>query len=301
MSIWLTADIGGTKVSAAAFDGQRLIGRTQTQTRPGRGANAVTEEVCLMLRQAAQVAGDDRILGIGIACPGPLSPSRGVVIKAPMLGWENYPLKEEIEQRMGCPALIENDANAAAYGEYKRGAGRGAQSVAYITISTGVGCGLVLGGKILEGFHESAGELGHLVIHQGGRECACGRRGCLETYASGTAIGRAADAIQKGMNACDAAACARAGDERFIRLFADAGEALGFGIAAIKQLIDVECVVLGGSVTQSFDLFAPALTRTVQESCYFGREPEKWLKTAALNADCGLIGAGILAMERFTE
>jgi len=298
MSIWLAADVGGTKISAAAFDGEKLICRHQEATRPERGAEAVVQTLIDVLRSAADECGQE-IKGIGIACPGPLSPSQGVVIKAPMLQWENVPLAKLISDAFGLPALLENDANAAAYGEYRLGAGKGSDSMAYITVSTGVGCGLVLDGKVVEGAHEGAGEIGHLVIEKNGNPCPCGRRGCLETYASGTAIGKAANQIRPGTDARMAAELARNGEEEFKKLFENAGDALGMGVAALKQLMDIGCFVFGGSVTQSMDLFAPALIHRVQESAYFADEPEKWLKKAELGADCGLYGAGLLAMERF--
>ena len=218
-----------------------------------------------------------------------------------MLGWENVPLTDIVSERLRLPALLENDANAAAYGEYRLGAGRGAKALAYVTVSTGVGCGVVIDGNILSGAHESAGEVGHLIIRRGGRLCACGRKGCLETYASGTAIAREASKILPDPDAKKAAALARAGDARFQDVFARAGDALGVGVAAIKQLIDVDRVVLGGSVTAAYDLFAPALVRRVRESSYWSDRPEAWLRMAQWGADCGLYGAGLLATERFSE
>ncbi len=297
MRNWLAADIGGTKLAVAAFDGERLIGRAQTHTDAGRGAEKVIDTLCEALTEARARAGGVT-LGVGIACPGPLSPSRGVVVKAPMLGWENVPLVSIVSRRLNLPALLVNDADAAAYGEYCLGAGRGAKASAYITVSTGVGCGLVLNGKVWQGAHESAGELGHLMIERNGRACACGRKGCLETYASGTAIAREAEKMIPGTDARGAAALARAGDARFLEIYARAGDALGVGVAALRQLIDVDRVVLGGSVTAAYDLFAPALIRRVNENSY-GFDDADWLRAAALGGDAGLYGAGLLAMENY--
>jgi len=300
MRFWLTADIGGTKMAAALFNGTKLINRIQRPTEPQRGSAAVISSLCSLLLEVGQ--GDLRhIAGVGIACPGPLSPSMGVVIKAPMLGWDNVPLAAMIREQLDLPVLIAHDAQAAAYGEYRLGAGKGAGSMAYITVSTGVGCGLVLGGKPVYGAHEAAGELGHLVIHPDGRPCACGRFGCLEAYASGTAIGKAASAIIPGLTAMDAELQAIAGDERFMRLFDDAGDALGLGIAALRQILDVERVVIGGSVSNAFSLFYPALKRRLLSSCYFGGDTEEWIRRAELGADNGLYGAGFMAMEQLGQ
>ena len=303
---WLAADIGGTKLAVAAYDGKKLFARMERPTAGHRGAEAVLDDLTDMLRCCAEKAGLTEILGVGVACPGPLSAREGVVIKAPMLGWENMPIVKRLEERLHCAVRLENDANAAAYGEYRMGAGKGTESMAYVTVSTGVGCGLVVNGRLLSGFHEGAGEIGHLCLVPDGLPCACGRKGCLELYASGTAIGREAKklAASQGMNpdemnAKEASRLAREGREEYRALFEAAGEALGQGIAALQQLLDVERIVIGGSVSASMDLIQPALVRSAQSASYWAEHPENWLFLAKLQPDSGLYGAACLAADRF--
>lgn len=302
-------DIGGTKISAGVFrpDGVMRT-RSEAPTEARQGPDAVVERICRTIREALALAGEETPEAIGVACPGPLSPSRGEVIFAPTLGWRNLPITRRISQQFDCPVILENDANAAAYGEYRLGAGRGSSSLAYLTVSTGVGCGLVLDGKILQGFHESAGEFGHLnVVPEGGRPCLCGRTGCLEAYASGTGIAAMARERMKieptalsqyaSVTAREVAQCAQEGDALCLSIYREAGEKLGRGIAALQMLVDIECVVLGGSVVHAFDLFAPSLVRTVEALSYWGAESEKWLRKARLAPDAGLVGAALLAAQ----
>ncbi len=302
---WLAADIGGTKLAAACFDGEKLLARAQIETKPELGVETTVERFAELLKTTAEKA-DIEPVGLGIASPGPLNATEGVVIHAPMLGWKNVPIVQMLSERLRIPAVLENDANAAALGEYRLGAGQGSGSMAYITVSTGVGCGIVLDGKIWQGFHQSAGEIGHLVIKPNGLPCPCGRRGCLELYGSGTAIGREAKKLAAGqglapdrMDAKAASELARQGKADYRALFEEAGQALGYGIAALQQLLDIERVVIGGSVVASFDLIKPALISTAQSASYWADEPEKWLRLATLQPDSGLYGAACLAAEQF--
>lgn len=305
MKGWLAADIGGTKLSAAAYDGERILARGQIETLPEKGYADVIERLACLLEKTAGEA-DVEPLALGIACPGPLSATRGVVEHAPLLGWHDVPVVKLLSDRLRIPAILENDANAAALGEQRMGAGQGCASMAYITVSTGVGCGIVLDGQIWQGRHESAGELGHLVIHPEGLACPCGRRGCLELYASGTAIGREAKKLAAAqgldpekMDAKEASRLAREGRAEYRALFDAAGTALGQGIAALQQLLDVERIVIGGSVSASLDLIQPALVRSAQSASYWADHPENWLFLAKLQPDSGLYGAACLAADRF--
>lgn len=295
---WLAADIGGTKLAVAAYDGKKLFARMERPTAGHRGAEAVLDDLTDMLRCCAEKAGLTEILGVGVACPGPLSAREGVVIKAPMLGWENMPIVKRLEERLHCAVRLENDANAAAYGEYRMGAGKGTESMAYVTVSTGVGCGLVVNGRLLSGFHEGAGEIGHLCLVPDGLPCACGRKGCLELYASGTGIGRFISQRKGGaLTAKDAAHMAEEGDQDALEAFRRAGEYLGRGLGYVLQLIDPECVVIGGSVRNALHLMKDALADTVQRTSYWGENPDRWLRVAELSGDSGLWGAALLASE----
>lgn len=296
---WLSADIGGTKLAAAAWDGSHLHASSSIPTNAYQGPDQVIERLVGLLKETADKAGIRKLSGIGVACPGPLSGKRGVVIKAPNLGWENIPISMILSERFYCPVVLENDANAAALGEYTFGAGRGTESMAYITVSTGVGCGIVLDGKIWEGMHESAGELGHVVLYNAGRKCPCGRYGCLEQYASGTAIGYDVSRIMKTrgskepVTAKEAAALARQGDKEMLEVFRRAGVNLGRGIAILLQLMDLERIVIGGSVSQTLDLMQEGIEESIRKGSYWGRH-EDWIAKAQLGGESGLLGAAVL-------
>lgn len=305
MKGWLVADIGGTKLSAAVYDGEQLLAREQIATRAEEGSERVLKRLADLLKNVSRNTGIEPI-GLGVVCPGPLSSSKGIVKHAPLLQWHNVPVVEILQSSLAIPAVLENDANAAALGEQRYGAGKGAESIAYITVSTGIGCGIVLNGKILKGKHESAGELGHLVIVPDGEHCVCGRNGCLEMYASGTAIAREARKIiaSRGkdghlMDAKEAAQLAREGDFAFQKLFQHAGTALGRSIAALLQILDIERIVIGGSVSESMDLLRLDLLKAARSESYWA-DGEDWLYMSALHPDAGLYGAACIAKDVFS-
>jgi len=302
----VVVDIGGTKVSAACFDGN-LYAEQLIETKPSRGAESVTGEIARLIAGTARAGGLDEIAAVGVACPGPLMPSSGIVVKAPTLGWIDYPLRDALTRALKCRVLLENDANAAAYGEYRYGAGRGCDNMAYVTISTGVGCGLILGGRIVYGAHEGAGELGHLHVQDDGEPCVCGRRGCLEAYASGTGIAAIArrEAARRGVPAGEAemldarlvAKKAREGDALCAKIYRQAGAYLGKAFAALQMITDVGRIIVGGSVTAQLDLLFPALSETATAQSYWGNDAQRWLLCAELDPNAGLMGIGALAAD----
>ena len=295
----VAVDIGGTKISAACYNGE-LCGKQQIRTERFRSADEVTQAVADLVRRVAQVA-QGKISAVGVACPGPLQASKGMVLNAPTLGWKNYPLAQMLAKHLRCPVILQNDANAAAYGEYRFGAG--CSDMAYVTISTGVGCGLILNGQVVEGAHEGAGEIGHMHMQDDGEPCVCGRRGCLEAYASGTGV--AAIASRKlnrpGLDARSVAQMARDGNEQCLAIYRQAGRYLGKAFAAIQMLTDVERIVVGGSVSEQLDLMLPEIQRSTQMYSYWGNDISHWLKKASLGADAGLVGIGALVERQMKE
>lgn len=306
----IVVDIGGSKIAAACFSG-KLWARRQIQTRAYCTAFEVLEDIANLIHMAAQEGGFDRVDRVSIACPGPLSATRGVVIKAPTLGWMNFPVRDELMKRLRCPVMLENDANAAAYGEYLYGAGRGSRSMAYVTVSTGIGCGIIVNGKLLAGAHESAGELGHLHMADHGPPCVCGRNGCLEAYASGTAIGRLCrqkaqergdpPEIWRRLDARTAAQQAREGDADCLTVYRMAGSMLGKAFAALQMIVDIERIIIGGSVSAQLELLKPHIAASASAYSYWGEDCDRWLFPAALGADAGLMGAGALALQACNE
>lgn len=296
-STCLVLDIGGTKCAAAAFYDGVLGPVSQMETLAHQGAEDVLSRIVVLLRRVAAEAAMAVPEAIGVVCPGRLSRQDSVVIKAPMLGWYDQPLGASLSQEFGCRVLMENDANAAAYGEYRYGAGKGCDSVAYITVSTGVGCGLVVHDRIWHGAHDCAAELGHLHLFDGGRPCRCGGSGCLQTVASGTSIAEIARERlgEDGLTAWEVARRARAGDEVCLSIYRQAGDALGRGIAALQAIADLQRVILGGSVSKDLDLMEDAILHRIRQNGYETSFAESLLSTAALAPHSGLWGiAGLM-------
>lgn len=244
-----------------------------------------------------------------IACPGPLDVVTGIVYKPPnMAGWADVPLGAMLEQALGLEIVLVNDANAAAYGEWTYGAGMGTRWFVYITVSTGIGAGIVIDGTLLTGARGVAGELGHICIDPNGPICNCGNRGCLEALASGTAIARRynelagsghAHAGHAGVGlgsatAADVAAAAAAGDPLSSRVFAEAATALGIGVANIVQLCNPEVVVLGGGVSLAGAMLFERVRDVVDANVIPIAAQAVKIVPAALGDHAGLMGCAAL-------
>ncbi|HZQ81510.1 MAG TPA: ROK family protein [Gaiellaceae bacterium] len=260
----LALDIGGTKIAAGVVDAD---GHTRSfVVKPSRtelGVDAVLGDLFSLGRTAVEESGVDwrQIEAIGIGCGGPLDAEQGVLLAPPHLpGWHDVPVKELAEREYERGVTLENDATAAAAGEHRWGAGAGVDNMVYLTISTGVGGGVVIGGRLYRGSSGNGGELGHVTVDWHGRRCrGCGRLGCLEAYVSGTSIAeRAQEAGLAGATAERVAAAARDGDELAVRVWDETVEALSCGLISIVNLFEPQLVVLGGGVTRSGDqLLAP--------------------------------------------
>src|SRR5215213_351910 len=194
-------DLGGTKIHTAVSDeAGRILAEDRRPTEVERGPDGVIARIIDSLEASLAGTGGSRLAALGAAAPGPIDREHGTVREAPNLpGWRSVPLAARLGEALGCPAVLENDANAAALGEFTFGAGRGSQHMIYLTVSTGIGGGLILDGCLYRGATGSAGELGHIVLDDDGPLCGCGARGCLEALASGTAIAaRGAEAVRQG-------------------------------------------------------------------------------------------------------
>ncbi|MEW9032947.1 MAG: ROK family protein [Planifilum fimeticola] len=303
-------DVGGTKIAAARVEPDGSLSRRfRTDTRAAEGPANVIERICQGIEQ---VMGEESVEGIGIACPGPLNARTGVVLSPPNLpGWDRVPLKDRLEERFGVPVRVENDANAAAWGEYLMGAGRGSDPMIYITVSTGIGGGMVLDGRLYRGADTYAGEIGHTIVDPGGAPCGCGRRGCLEAMASGTAIARAgAEAVRKGNRrirelsggsaprAEHVFAAYREGDEDASRIISETVRYLAIGISNIIHLFNPRTIVIGGGVARAGDVLFASLRERVR-ACLMPSFAETFeLLPAKLGEDAGVIGAAALWAKR---
>lgn len=301
MSPVLALDVGGTKLAAAVVDDDGGVhGFVVTPTESSRGPDDALGRLFELGRSAVAESGRDwqEIEAIGIGCGGPLDSERGVLIAPPHLpGWRDIPIARLATEALGRPAVLDNDATAAAAGELRFGAGREMQNLVYLTVSTGVGGGVVVDGKVHRGPSGNGGELGHVTIDWHGRPCrGCGRRGCLEAYASGTSIAeRAEEAGLPGATAADVAAAARAGDPVAVRVWDETCEALACGITSIVNLFEPELVVLGGGVVRTGEqLLGPV--RTLVERDVMNASVA--IVATEFGDAVGVVGAAAVAYER---
>jgi glucokinase len=320
----LGIDLGGTSLRVGAFDQDfQLLAVRVMPTHVSAGPEAavlnMAEAVASLLDETGGTT--DRL---GIGSPGPLNIVAGTLGELPNFpGWSEFPLRARLEQTTGLKVFLDGDANAAALAEWKRGAGRAEMvcSMAMLTLGTGVGSGLILDGKIWQGMVGMAGEAGHISVNYDGPICPCGGRGCLELYASATGIEREARSFASSNSssalarlfkqnpkaaAREIADLAATGDKDAIAIYTRVGQALGRGLAALVNTLDLPLYVIGGGVAAAWDLFAPEMFRTLRELSYVYRlaEPSQLLRRelnrpfitrALLGADAGLIGAAMLS------
>lgn len=304
-SFAIGVDLGGTNLRIAAVDGDgKVLEKITTGTEVKRGRNLVIDEMCNAIRSLAlKHSGANKLAGIGVGVPGIIDMQTGMVRESPNLpDWSDYPVREEIERRLNTTVLLENDANVAALGEKWMGAASNVDDVCMITLGTGVGGGLVLQGRIWHGMTGMAGELGHLNIEPDGAPCGCGGKGCLEQYASATAVKRMAiEAIATGR----APELARAmtedpefsskvvyqmavqGDTAAKEIFTRVGRALGTALADLVNIFNVPMYVIGGGVSSAWDAFSPVMLEQLRSSSFVYRA------TAPTDAVRGVHGTNI--------
>ncbi len=304
-------DLGGTKLRIAAVDPQgHILVHHKEPSLFDAGPKATVVRITEAIARIREELPDHLLVALGIGAPGPMDPSAGTILSAPHLPlWRDVPLAELLTEATGLFTVFDNDANAAAVGESRFGAGRGVQNMVYITVSTGIGGGVIVDGKLLRGQHGAAGELGHMTIWWDGRHCPCGNQGCLEAYASGTALAeRAREAIQggrdsvlalrkKNLDAVAIAEAAQAGDHLARELISDAGTALGLGIRGLIHLFDPALVVVGGGVSQIGAPLWEPLHRVVEADAMAMYPKRVRIVPTQLGDDPGLLGASVLARE----
>jgi glucokinase len=302
----LALDIGGTKLAAGVVGGN---GETRSfLARPSRielGVDAVLDDLFSLGREAVEASGVPwtSIGSVGIGCGGPLDAERGVLLAPPHLpGWRNVPVAALAERAYERPVVLENDATAGAAGEHRWGAGAGVRHMVYLTLSTGVGGGVVVNGRLFHGASGNGGELGHVTVDWHGRTCkGCGRRGCLEAYVSGTSI--AERALEAGLpfeTAEAVTAAARAGDPGALALWQETVEALACGLTSIVNLFEPELVVLGGGVTRSGELLLDPVRAAVREGAMRPAGETVDVVISAFGDQVGVVGAAAIVFERAT-
>jgi glucokinase len=313
----LGLDIGGTKIAVGVVDaGGAVLARRELPTAAAGDGERLLDRVAILAEEACgQIDVPlEAVQGVGVALPGPFDPFTQRPIVAPGFPeLTDFPVVPFFERRWRRPTCAENDANAAALGEARYGAGAGARVVCYFTISTGIGGGIVVGGKLFRGATGQAGEFGHLKLRAGGPPCRCGDRGCLEALASGTAIGRRArEAALAGAGmlhelslsdpaaptAADCAAAVRQGDPLALAVWESAMADLGAGVATVVSLFNPDRVVLGGGVSRAADLLLPAVRGVVAERTMPMLAGAVQIVAAALGDDVGVVGAAALLDEQ---
>ncbi|HEY8735596.1 MAG TPA: ROK family protein [Candidatus Dormibacteraeota bacterium] len=304
--MYVGIDLGGTQLRVAVADARgelRTIIRRPTEAHRGRRhvIEALIAAVDDALAEHGTRAASVRALGIGL--PGPVDPRAGIVISpANLPGFINVPLNRILTQATGIRSFLHHDAHLAALGESVRGAARGASNLIYVTVSTGIGAGLILDGELYGGAHGIAGEVGHIVVQPGGPLCTCGNRGCVEAIASGTGIARAARessrlepaSLLRGLespSAADVVRAARGGDAVAVAILDHAGQALGIAMGTLVNLFNPELIVLGGSVLNAGTLLLRPMRQAMHASSWKAARRGLRIVRPALGGDAGLVGA----------
>jgi glucokinase len=304
-------DAGGTKVEGLLVDlgaDGKLLDRRVVAT-PAEDAEASALTIVAVAREL--MAGSDHVRAVGVGAAGMVDLA-GVMRYAPNVAWREFPLAERIQAAVGLPTLVDNDANVAAWGEYRFGAGRGSVNMLLVTVGTGIGGGIVAGGKLFRGAHGFGGEIGHVIVEPGGPQCGCGNFGCWETVASGTAVGRlgreAALEHPNGLLAELAGGepenvtgplvtrAAFEGDPVAQHVFAEVGRRLGEGIAGLINILDPDMVVVGGGVITAGEMLLEPARQAARWAVEApDHRPEVPIVAAALGNDAGAVGAADLA------
>jgi glucokinase len=299
-------DLGGTQLRVAVADDRgRLRTVLRRPTEAARGREHVINRIVAAVADALVEDGTParRVRALGIGLPGPVDPSAGLVISpANLPGFRNVPLNRILTAATGIRSYLHHDAHLAALAEHRRGAGRGASELIYVTVSTGIGAGLLIRGELYAGAHGSAGEIGHIVVQRDGPLCTCGNRGCLEAISSGTGIARAARELGaqtptsalyrlEAPSPVEVTRAARAGDRLAISILDTAGTYLGIAMGTLVNLFNPQLIVLGGSVIKAgAPLLAPMRRSMVASSWKAARRGLRIVRPA-LGDDAGLIGA----------
>ncbi len=310
MTTTIGIDIGGTKIAAGLVDDAgRVLAQTRRATDP-QDPVAIEDAV---IAAVAELSAEHEISGVGVAAAGFVSPARDGMVFAPNIAWRDYPLRERLARGIDVPIVVENDANAAGWAEFRFGAGRSARSMVMLTLGTGLGGALILDDRLLRGAFGAAAELGHMRVVPHGHYCGCGHEGCWEMYASGRALTRAArmalvtdedragrlrelaaaDGTKvKGQHVTRAAA---EGDPLARELVTELGEWVGAGIADLVAVLDPELFVIGGGVADTGDLVLEAARREFRNQLSArGYRPEAQILLAELGNEAGIVGAADL-------
>jgi glucokinase len=278
-------DLGGTqlRVAVARSDGQ-IVAVVKTATPRVASPEQMVAWVASHVERLRQ---GRKVNGAAVGAPGPIDQRTGVLVNPPNLpGWKNVALGRMLSEQIGAPVLLENDANLAGLGEFKRGAGSGSQTMVYVTWSTGVGSGLIVDGRLLRGGHGSAGEAGHMIIDPDGPLDSCGQHGCVEAFCGGHMLER-----QTGRPAAEIFTAAEAGEPESLMIVRRASSYMGLALINLANLIDPEVIVIGGGISRSWKLIRPLLEQSIRSSPFIRPERRPRLRRARLGDRAGYVGA----------
>lgn len=310
MRVYIAVDIGGTHIRAASY--------------PAHHHKPLKHEIILtkhpteqawdrLVKLVASIWPDgEEVAGIAVAAPGPVNPYQGVILSAPNIpAWVDLPIESLLQERFGVPVAVGNDANLAALGEWKYGAGKGHRNLVYMTVSTGIGGGVILDNRLLLGYRGLAAELGHITVQRNGPRCSCGQRGHLEALASGPAISRwvqgeiahgvpSSLSSSKQITSKQVAEAAKQGDDLSIRALCRAGAFIGRALADLLHMFNPSIVIIGGGVSQSGELLMGSMRSEMKTHVMNPHYLENLtLTTAALGDETGLLGALALGRDSF--
>jgi glucokinase len=315
MTLTIGVDVGGTKVAAGVVDGHgrilEKVRRPTPSTSPHETAAVIAEVVEILKGKY------DEVEAVGLGAAGFVDETRSMVLFAPNLAWRDEPIKKKVESKVGLPVVVENDANASAWGEAKFGAGRGEPHMLLVALGTGIGGALILDGKLYRGRYGIGGEFGHYRVVPDGRRCGCGNRGCWEQYASGNALVTEArelarvspalagrllelgDGSPGGISGPEITEAAREGDKAALECFRSVAGWVGQGLADLAAILDPGAFVIGGGLSAAGDLLLDPV-RAAFENVLTGRGHRAFadIRIAELGPDAGIVGSADLARSR---
>ena len=316
---WLLGiDIGGTTIKLAFINTEGvIIHKWEIATRKEENGQFIVSDIGKSVRSKLKEWQGGNLIGVGMGAPGPVDFITGSIYVAVNIGWKDYPLKEELEKELGIPAVIDNDANVASFGEFWKGAGKGTNDFVCITLGTGVGGGVIANKRLVHGASGAAGELGHITVQpEGGSACNCGKAGCVETIASATGIVRLAmkeiekdpdSAIagrfnEKGkITSKDVVECAVNGDNTSLEVLEEVAKYLGLAAANVGNIINPDMIVFGGGVSKAGDIILKPIEKYFRQYAFQRVADSTVLKVALLGNDAGVIGAAGLVLQQLGQ
>ena len=299
-------DLGGTNLRAAAIsDSGEMLHKISGRTHLSAGREAVVADMVTSIIALRGELGAAELVGVGVGAPGFIILERGVITDSPNLpGFHDFPLRDAIEHQLGAPVVLENDANAAALGEKWMGAGRGVEDLVLLTLGTGIGGGIIVGGKILHGFVGMAGELGHTTVVPTGNPCGCGNQGCLEKHASATAVTAMARMMGLGDNLTSehvyrlATGVDEEQSTKATAIFLQMGQTLGVALGNLASIFNFPLYLLSGGMLPAWDLFAPPMIAECRRRSFVFRNTPTRIEKATLGNEAGLFGAAYLPFQK---